>query len=62
MRNQSQNNSLYTPGQLAVAILAGWTSAPPCHRSLEAEAIELEDIVERDNAARVAFQRGARHG
>jgi hypothetical protein len=59
VRNQSQNNSFYTSGQLALAILAGWTSTPPCHRSLEALAAELEDLTERDAAARVTYARRA---
>ena len=44
---------------MALSMLAGWTSA---HRSLEAEAAELADLAERDNAARVAFQRRAGGG
>jgi hypothetical protein len=34
----------------------------PSHRSLEAEALEIEDIAERDAAARATFARQVRHG
>jgi len=42
--------------------MAGWT---PYHRALEAEAVELADVQERDTAARIAFSRkagSANHG
>jgi hypothetical protein len=55
-----KNRPLYTAGQQALS-MAGWT---PSHRSLEAEAAELADLAERDNAARIAFSRkgSANHG
>jgi hypothetical protein len=54
-------NSEAYPGHLALSILAGWSAAPyqPQHLSLEALAAEVEDIAERDAAARVAFSRKA---
>ena len=42
--------------QQALQALAGWQ---PQHRSLKAEAAEMADVQERDNAARVTFSRGA---
>jgi hypothetical protein len=45
-----------------VSTMAGWT---PYHRALEAEAVELADVQERDTAARIAFSRkagSANHG
>jgi hypothetical protein len=45
--------------QIALAIMAGWVASPPNHRSLEAMAAELEDLTERDLAARAAFQQRA---
>jgi len=50
-----ENNHQYR-GQDILAILAGWA---PKHRSLEAEAAELSDMTERDNAARATFSRRA---
>ena len=59
-----KNSDSYTPGALALSILAGWTAAPyqPQHRALEAEAAELADVQERDAAARNAFQRRSSNG
>lgn len=54
-----KNNQSNTTGRLALSMLAGWE---PSHRSLEAEAAELCDLTERDNAARVTFQRRAGRG
>jgi hypothetical protein len=48
------NNTTYTTSRLALSTVAGW---PSSYRSLEAEAAEMADMAERDNAARVAFQR-----
>jgi hypothetical protein len=58
MHPQKQNNSLYTAGHVALQTLAGWTAPyQPKHHALEAEALELEDIRERDAAARAVFAR-----
>lgn len=47
-------------GAQQLAILAGWQPLPrPAHRALEAEALEMQDLAERDHAARVAFARRA---
>jgi hypothetical protein len=51
---RTQDTTTNTTGAMALSIMAGWT---PSHRSLESEAAELADIAERDNAARVTFQR-----
>ena len=58
MRTQ-QNSVPNTTGAMVLSMLAG---CAPAHRSLEAEAAELADLAERDNAARVAFQRRAGGG
>lgn len=54
------NSTTYTTGRLALSTVPGWS---PSYRSLEAEAAEMTDMAERDNAARVVFQRraGGRH-
>lgn len=43
-------------GDDQLAIMAGWMAAPR-HRSIEAEAMELADIAERDHAVRVIYSR-----
>ena len=45
----------------ALMILAGWETSNPSHHSLEAEAAEMQDVSERDNAARVTFAKAARN-
>jgi|tagenome__1003787_1003787.scaffolds.fasta_scaffold14674611_1 hypothetical protein len=60
----NRNDSTYTAGHVAMSILPGWSADPyqPQHRSLEALAAEVEDVVERDAAARATFARQVRHG
>jgi hypothetical protein len=59
-----RNDTVYTAGHVALQIMAGWSADPyqPWHRSLEVLAAEVEDIAERDAAARAAFSRQVRHG
>lgn len=52
MRTQIRHAS--PVARAALMILAGWE---PSHRQLEAEAAELLDVQERDNAARQTFAR-----
>jgi hypothetical protein len=56
---RTQKNVTTYQSEVALAIMAGWMASPPQHRSLEAEALELEDLRERDAAARAAFARRA---
>jgi hypothetical protein len=54
MRTHGHHGAGSANAQAALLMLAGWV---PHHRSLEAEAAELNDVQERDAAARNAFQR-----
>ena len=50
-----QNTSNYN-SQDILAIISGWKAQPrPEHRALEAEAMEMVDLAERDYAARQTF-------
>jgi hypothetical protein len=55
----TENVPSYT-GQQILAIVSRSSPTPyPVHRSLEAEALEMQDIAERDYAARMVFARRA---
>jgi hypothetical protein len=75
MRITGHHGAGSNAAQTALQTLAGWTNEypakaaqheafflagrPPFHRSLEAAAAELTDVIERDAAARNTFQRSA---
>lgn len=56
MRTHGHHSTGSPDAQAALLMLAGWA---PHHRSLEAEVAELNDVQERDAAARTTFQRSA---
>jgi hypothetical protein len=54
MRSHGYHGTGSPDAQAALLMLAGWK---PNHHSLEAEAAALNDVQERDAAARNAFSR-----
>lgn len=54
MRTIGHSHAASPAAKQALLALAGWQ---PKHRSLEAAAAELFDLIERDAAARATFQR-----
>jgi hypothetical protein len=57
MPRSLSSHSASPAAQRALSILGGWEPQPPRHRALEAVSRELEDVQERDAAAREAFLR-----